>query len=135
METVLTVALVMLTLCGMVRDSTSHAPCSMPSPAPLRRLCAACNKGTYNMERTSLHGRVERTCMPRCVLRQCTCQCLCTFAQAFSWGGYIPGLKDGAPAHIVVVIAAWVVISVGGCLTLMALAGEASFFCRMQPRA
>ena len=32
-ETVLTVALVMLTLCGMVRDSTSHAPC----PAPLGR--------------------------------------------------------------------------------------------------
>jgi hypothetical protein len=51
---------------------------------------------------------------------------LYTFAQAFSWGGYLPGLADGAPAFIVVVIAAWVVISVGGCLTLMALAGEAS---------
>ena len=34
-----------------------------------------------------------------------------------------------------VVIAAWVVISVGGCLTLMALAGEAKLFRRMQPRA
>ena len=51
---------------------------------------------------------------------------LCTSAQAFSWGGYLPALADGATVHIVVVIAAWVVISVGGCLTLMALAGEAS---------
>jgi hypothetical protein len=34
-ETVLTVALVMLSLCGMVRDSTSHASCSIPSPAQL----------------------------------------------------------------------------------------------------
>jgi len=42
-ETILTVALVMLTLCGVVRDSTSHAPCSMPGRAPLRRLCAAYN--------------------------------------------------------------------------------------------
>ena len=56
-----------------------------------------------------------------------------TFAQAFAWGGYLPALADGATAHIVVVIAAWVIISVGGCLTLTALAGEASSSVAKQP--
>jgi hypothetical protein len=58
---------------------------------------------------------------------------LYTFAQAFSWGGYLPALADGARAYIVVMTAAWVVISVGGCLTLMALAGEASSYVAKQP--
>ena len=101
-------------------------PCSMRLSSATSLVCGLQHIDTYNMQRTSLHGRVQRTCMQRCIPRQCTCKC-CTFAQAFSWGGYLPGLKDGAPAYIVVVIAAWVVISVGGCLTLMALAGEASF--------
>jgi hypothetical protein len=52
---------------------------------------------------------------------------LCACAQAFSWGNYLPALADGAPAYAVVLTVAWVVVSVGGCLTLMALAGEASF--------
>ena len=63
-ETILTVALVMLTLCGMVRDSIPHA--QMPSSArsqaltPSARLRATYNTaGMYNMQRTSLHGRVQ----------------------------------------------------------------------------
>ena len=135
-ETILTVALVMLTLCGMVRDSTSHAPCSMPGPAPLRRLCAAyntqvrtiCSALACMVGAANMHTTIYTTPMQM--------RLLCTSAQAFSWGGYLPGLADGAPAYVVVVIAAWVVISVGCCLTLMALAGEASFSvaCSREPR-
>jgi hypothetical protein len=125
-ETILTVALVMLTLCGMVRDSTSNAPCPAQPSSATSLACSPQRAGTYNMQRTSLYSRMQRTCMPRCVPRQMHMTMLRTFAQAFSWGGYLPALADGATAHIVVAIAAWVVISVGGCLTLMALAGEAS---------
>jgi len=111
-------------------------PHAQPGAAPLRRLCAACT----TQVRTICSALV---CMVACSEHACHdvyplmhMPMLCTFAQAFSWGGYIPVLKDDAPAYIVVVIAAWVVISVGGCLTLMALAGEASFSvaCSLEPR-
>ena len=105
-ETVLTIGLVVLSLCGMVHHRPAHALQARWTSHP-----ASC-------------CTVKPCSGPTAVLRQ-VCSLRDCRVQAFSLGENVPDLAEDGAAHSVAVAVAWFIIVIGVTLTLFAIMSEA----------